>query len=90
MKKETEYIRRKPIYMGKNSVAIIHIFTRYDHLEDIGIFTDTDQYYKKELKVKNEAAKQFISQLQNHWSVNFMKQLRDEIDILIKKCENKK
>jgi len=77
---------RKPILLSPNSVALIHIFTRYDHLEDIWI-SDVPQSYIDIKNIPKEAAKEFINQLDNHYTPAFLIALRDEINKILKKRE---
>ena len=69
----TKYHKRIPIVMSKNSVALIHIFERHDHLEDIWMM---DTEYMLETYDRYEgAANQFIEQLEEHWCDAFIKEL---------------
>jgi len=72
---------RKPILLGKNSVAWIQVFEKTDDIDDImfGVWDDFDGHEKWK-----ESAREFISQLKDNWSVTFLKELRSEIDDIIK------
>lgn len=71
-------VRREPIILDKNIVALIHIFERHDDLEDVwmrefGTYVeDNNQQYEK-------SAQQFVSQLRENWTVAFMQHLAKEI-----------
>jgi hypothetical protein len=82
-----EKIRRTPILINNHAVALLHIFTRYDHLEDLWT-VDADGLDKEKWEMYDEAAKQFVEQLEDQWCIKFMEALRDEIDKQIK--EHKK
>jgi len=71
--------KRFPIYLNRHTVALIHIFTRPDELEDLWI-TDYPMYNENYEDVAKNAAKQFIDQLQGRWTPRFLKALRDEIE----------
>ncbi len=73
-------MERKPIVLSKNDVALIQIFHKSDDLLDISIGA-LDRFIDEESV--HDAAKQFISQLENRWTPRFMKALRDEIDLLL-------
>lgn len=72
-------VRRTPIYLGKNAIAVLHIFTRYDHLEDVWMF-DSDALEEQNWKLPEKSAEQFIEQLEGWWTPAFMMQLRDQIE----------
>jgi hypothetical protein len=73
--KKISEIRREPIILDKNTVALIHIFDRYDELEDVCILSDNDIYFSETMEQYNKSAKQFISQLKDEWCVAFMENL---------------
>jgi len=81
MKKKTrsrnKEIRRAPIVLNKNTVALIHIFEKYDDLEDMWMH-DLDKYMIENYEEHEKAAKQFISQLEGHYCVLFMENLIKE------------
>jgi len=74
MNKNNNKIIRTPILLNKNTVALIHVFHRHDHLEDIWIF-DVDKYQEEITEAHEKAAKQFVE----HWTRRFMEALRNEI-----------
>ena len=69
---------RKPIYLNKNTVALIHIFKRCDEINDLWV-TDYSIYDENPDDVAKEAAKQFIDQLKNCWTPRFLEALQQEI-----------
>jgi len=77
MSKEIDNYERKPILLDNNTVAFIQIFTKYSHIEDIafGIYDELDV-----IKRWEEAAKEFIRQLDGRWCDLF-------IEALIKECK---
>jgi len=76
----------KPILLDKNTVAVIHIFERTDTFDDI--FYETDRNIDKHDTYIN-AAKEFINQLDDHWCISFLRELRNGIDNILKKeCSN--
>ena len=74
---------RKPIYLSKNAVALITVFTRPDKLEDMWI-TDYDEYYEDHKKIAEEAAEQFMEQLELHYNELFLRALKKEISERLK------
>jgi len=71
-----------PIILNKNAVAVIHIFKREDSLSDIWLF-DSDEI---QAQVRNDwelAAKSFVEQLEQNWSISFMKALKKEINNIL-------
>jgi len=83
-KLKTKKVFRKPILLSPNSIALIHIFTRHDHLEDTWT-SDVPAYYRDIKNIPKEAAKEFVRQLDKHWTPAFLKALRDEIDETLKR-----
>ena len=77
-------MERKPIVLSKNDIALIQIFHKSDDLLDMSIGA-LDRFINEE--DVHDAAKQFISQLENKWTPRFMKALRDEINSLLKNNE---
>lgn len=77
----------KPILLNRNTVAVIHIFERHDTLDDI--FYDTDRNVPTH-ETWVEAAHEFVNQLDDHWCVTFLKELRNEIDNILRKEEERK
>lgn len=81
-------VRRTPIYLSKNAIAVLHIFTRYDHLEDAWMF-DSDALQNQNWKLPEESAQQFIEQFERWWTPAFMMQLRDKIEETLIKHDKK-
>lgn len=71
-------IRREPILLDKNTVALIHIFERYDELEDVMLLNDLPKYMQESYEQYKRSAQQFISQLKDNWTVLFMENLVEE------------
>ena len=74
---------RKPIYLNKNAVALITVFTRCDKLEDMWV-TDYPEYGEDYKKVAEESAKQFIEQLEGQYNKLFLKALKKEVSQRLK------
>jgi hypothetical protein len=74
---EKKPIKRMPIILGKNTVALLHIFEKYDDLEDMWM-SEFGQYVEENFEEHEEAAKQFIAQLKDNWCVLFMVHLIKE------------
>ena len=72
---------RRFIQLSRDIGMLIHIFKKdLDHTwEDIWLQDFTGVYEKDHLLYK-DAAKQFIDQLEGHYSIAFLKALRDECD----------
>lgn len=77
-------VRRAPILLSAHTVALILIYSRHDHMDDIWT-SDVPQYYEDVYNVHEAAAKQFVEQLDGHWCVKFMEALIKEIRLRIKK-----
>ena len=74
---------RKPIYLSKNAVALITVFTRPDNIEDLWI-TDYPEYNEDHKKVAEEAARQFMEQLEGWYNELFLRALKKEINKRLK------
>ena len=74
---------RKPIYLNKNAVALITIYTRPDKIEDMWT-TDYPEYDEDYKKVAEEAAFQFMEQLELHYNELFLRALKKEINKRLK------
>jgi len=74
---EKKKIRRTPIVLSKNTIAMIHIFEKYDDMDDLWMY-DLSKYAEENYEQYEKAAKQFISQLKEHWCVLFMEHLIKE------------
>jgi len=74
---------RKPIYLNKNAVALITVFTRPDHIEDMWT-TDYPIYNEDYKKVAAEAAKEFMEQLDEQYNELFLRALKKEINERLK------
>jgi len=77
-------IIREPIRISKNSVMLVHMFKRYDHLEDVWMF-DNAEYSEEDYEQHERAAVQLMDQLEGCWTAKFLKALRGEIDKRLKK-----
>ena len=71
MKKQ---IRRTPIVLNKNTVALLHIFTRHDSMDDIWMH-DIAPYIEENYQEHAKSAKELIKQLEDHYSIAFLEAL---------------
>jgi hypothetical protein len=62
---------RKPIYLNPHAVALIHIFTKTDKMDDCWML-DTDWAFHDTYK---EAAKEFVNQLEGQQCDSFIENL---------------
>lgn len=69
--------KRTPIFFNKNTVAVIHIFTRCDFLEDLWM-EDCIAAISPENPYE-QAAQQFVDQFEDHWTPAFLMELRQAI-----------
>ncbi|HSC55785.1 MAG TPA: hypothetical protein VLC51_01205 [Nitrospira sp.] len=70
-------VSRKPIILSEHTVALITLFKKgTDNLEDCWSFDAVLEWYHKD---KDSAARQFVEQLEDHWTPAFMMALRREI-----------
>ena len=78
-------IKRTPIVLNPHTIALISIFIKHEHLEDIWYSgSDIEKFVKEQIHSSSRAAKQFIAQLEGHWTPRFLKALRTEIDSVLK------
>jgi len=75
-------MKRTPIVLSKNAVALILIFRKSDALLDVSIGA-LDHFMEQE--DVQDAAKQFIAQLQDTWTPRFLEALKEEIDAVLEK-----
>ena len=73
-------MERKPIVLSKNDVALIQIFHKSDELLDISIGA-MDKFIDSESV--EDAARQFVAQLQGAWTPRFMRALKKEIENIL-------
>ncbi len=81
--------KRRPIQLSEHAIAIIKIYSRTDYLEDC-FESDMSKYQAMKKKDYEEAAKQFIHQLEGSWNGIFMEKLIKEIKKELKKYYRKK
>lgn len=78
MSNDRNDIIRAPILLSRHDVAVIHIFHKHDHLEDIWM-SDVPRYYEEVHDNYAASAKQFVEQLEGAWCGAFMESLVKEI-----------
>ena len=75
-------MHREPIILSPHAVAVIHVFTKDEDIEEIFAFDYLD-FFGREASGSRElfriAAREFISQLKGHYCKLFLEMLRDEI-----------
>ena len=72
-------VKRTPIVINNHAVAVVHIFTRHDHFEDMWM-SEIEDCEIETYGQQEKAAEQFIAQLEDQWSITCMKALRDAAD----------
>jgi len=83
--KEYSYLtdkEKKPIILSPNALATILIWTRDSNFLEICLSERDEIDYEK---LMDEAAQEFIRQLEGWWCVRFMEALVKEINILLKR-----
>ncbi len=77
-------IRRTPIFLSSNTLAIVHLFNREAHLQDIWT-TDCDKFEEENYEAIESAPKQLISHLggADHLTPRFLMGLRNEINQIL-------
>lgn len=66
--------KRTPIIINKNAIALIHLFTKFDSLDDCYLH-DIESYYIKNSECYKDAANQLIEQLEGEWCMAFIEEL---------------
>lgn len=75
-------MKRYPIVLNEHAVALLTVFKRTDYVDDLWV----TEYISKEIKNnQKQSAKQFVDALEENYSNNFLRALKDEIDILLNK-----
>jgi len=77
-------VKRFPIILNNHSIAVIHIFTRHDCLEDLWM----SDCFHRNIGIQEQAAQQMIDQLQDWWTPAFLVALRGAITKELKKHDN--
>ena len=72
---------RKPILLNHHACALIMIYKHTDEVFD-AVYSAYENFCSKECY--DEAAKEFIKQLEGYWNPGFLKALRNEIDEVLK------
>ena len=78
-------IQRRPIKIDKNTCALITMYTAYDKLEDINFKEGFEEW--NDIETYDNAATQFVEQLEDRWNLLFMYALREEITKRIERHE---
>ena len=73
-KKKEKIVRRAPIVLDKNTVAMLHIFEKYDSFDDVW-YQDVETYIKENYEQHQKAAEELVNQLEDHWCTAFMEAL---------------
>lgn len=77
-----------PIYLNRDTVAVIQIYRRVHKTLDLWI-SDFDDYKFDDQEVYEQAARQFINHLEEYWTPGFMTALMGEIDRALKRYHKK-
>jgi len=77
-------VKRFPIILNNHAIAVIHIFTRHDCLEDLWM----SDCFHGNIGIQEQAAQQMIDQLQDWWTPAFLMELRRAITKELKKHDN--
>ena len=80
-------MERQPIVLSKNHIALILIYHKTDDLLDVSLGA-LDRFIEEQ--TANDAAKQFIAQLQGVWTPRFLTALRQEIDAELERCQQRR
>lgn len=76
---------RKLIQLSRDVVILLHLFKKdTTHSWEDAWLHDVEQIEESDYKLYEEAAKQFINQLEGYWSVAFLTALRNVCDVIIK------
>lgn len=86
---EEKKVIRKPIQLSPHAVAIMHIFKRRDLWEDMWM-TDVDCYNEDRWDLPENAANQFMDQLDGMECMAFIIALRDRCQKEIDEWEERK
>jgi len=65
----------KPIILSRNTIALIHLYTRYGEFIEM-VLNDNEENWEK---IMEESAKELVRQLKLHWCDAFMLALIKEI-----------
>lgn len=71
--------KRFPIQLNTHTIMLIHLFHKHDCLADMWT-GDCLHYYETNMITQEEAAKQLMYQLEDHWTPHFLMALRNEIN----------
>lgn len=75
--RDEPYVSRKPIILNEHTIALITLFKRRrDSLDDCWSYESVLEWYYRD---KDSAARQFVEQLEDHWTPAFMMALREQI-----------
>jgi hypothetical protein len=78
-KKTKDYYKRHYIVIGPQTLMLIQLYRGGFHLEDID-FPGFQDWINKEVHNTEKQAKQFIKQMEDHWTPAFLESLHDEIE----------
>lgn len=89
---ESDYFKnydRKFIQLSRDICMLIHLFEKDPDksFEDIFLH-DLSNVHEKDFHMFQEAAEQFIHQLEGNWCIAFLEALRNECDKIIKERTN--
>lgn len=79
-----DLVMRFPIILNKHSVAVIHVFTRHDCIEDMWM---SDCIHNDQHEWQKQGATQMIEQLGDYWTPAFLMALREAITKKLKEYD---
>jgi hypothetical protein len=89
MKKKSKCYERSLIQINPHTVVLLQLFHSSNHIVDACWLSDCSMHLREDLKTHKHAAKQFVDQLEDHWTALFMMALRDAINNELKKNDKK-
>jgi hypothetical protein len=89
-KTKDDCYERFPVQISPDTIVVLHLFhqSNRNFFEDCWE-TDCAAKLREDLQTHTKAARQFIDQLEDHWTPLFMMTLRDEIDKELKDHDKK-
>jgi len=70
-------LKRVPIVMNQHTIVLLHVFTKKDKFEDLWMH-DEETVMNANYESHGNAAQQFVSQLEEHWTELFMQNMVKE------------
>ena len=80
MKKKSGCYERTLVQINSNTAVLLQLFHASNHIADACWSSECFMQFREDLKTHKRAAKQFVDQLEGHWTAAFMMALRDAIN----------